>query len=231
MSDASFEGIRGGDGRRRTWRSDIMTTPPPVYESPRWLPPPIASTEGGRRLVSQTLGRRSGMPWPIFGARARRTQTPLPSGATPLAISARFRVLEAPDAFVGPHARTRRRSTLDPALTARRRHCARPGGRDEHLQKKQNGSVTKKTPPNANEKMSYTPVTSPWGTIALIDVNRLRSYAYSLSRRSTTPCSPRSHSGAHPSPFAHPRPARPVVHTTPPLSPVNNKQNRTRQSL
>jgi hypothetical protein len=34
-----------------------MTTPPPVYESPRWLPPPIASTEGGRRLVSQTLGR------------------------------------------------------------------------------------------------------------------------------------------------------------------------------
>ena len=45
MSDASFEGIRGGDGRRRTWRSDIMTTPPPVYESPRWLPPPIASTE------------------------------------------------------------------------------------------------------------------------------------------------------------------------------------------
>ena len=60
MSDASFEGIRGGDGRRRTWRSDIMTTPPPVYESPRWLPPPIASTEGGRRLVSQTLGRRSG---------------------------------------------------------------------------------------------------------------------------------------------------------------------------
>ena len=59
MSDASFEGIRGGDGRRRTWRSDIMTTPPPVYESPRWLPPPIASTEGGRRLVSQTLGRRS----------------------------------------------------------------------------------------------------------------------------------------------------------------------------
>ena len=36
-----------------------MTTPPPVYESPRWLPPPIASTEGGRRLVSQTLGRRS----------------------------------------------------------------------------------------------------------------------------------------------------------------------------
>jgi hypothetical protein len=57
MSDASFEGIRGGDGRRRTWRSDIMTTPPPVYESPRWLPPPIASTEGGRRLVSQTLGR------------------------------------------------------------------------------------------------------------------------------------------------------------------------------
>lgn len=58
MSDASFEGIRGGDGRRRTWRSDIMTTPPPVYESPRWLPPPIASTEGGRRLVSQTLGRR-----------------------------------------------------------------------------------------------------------------------------------------------------------------------------
>ena len=28
-----------------------MTTPPPVYESPRWLPPPIASTEGRRRLV------------------------------------------------------------------------------------------------------------------------------------------------------------------------------------
>ena len=87
MSDASFEGIRGGDGRRRTWRSDIMTTPPPVYESPRWLPPPIASTEGGRRLVSQTLGRRSEMPCPIFGARAARTQTPLPSGATPLAVS------------------------------------------------------------------------------------------------------------------------------------------------
>lgn len=79
MSDASFEGIRGGDGRRRTWRSDIMTTPPPVYESPRWLPPPIASTEGGRRLVSQTLGRRSRTPSPIFGARARRTQTPLRS--------------------------------------------------------------------------------------------------------------------------------------------------------
>ena len=96
MSDASFEGIRGGDGRRRTWRSDIMTTPPPVYESPRWLPPPIASTEGGRRLVSQTLGRRSRTPSPIFGARARRTQTPLPSGATPLAISARFRVWKLP---------------------------------------------------------------------------------------------------------------------------------------
>ena len=68
MSDASFEGIRGGDGRRRTWRSDIMTTPPPVYESPRWLPPPIASTEGGRRLVSQTLGRRSGCRSYIRGA-------------------------------------------------------------------------------------------------------------------------------------------------------------------
>ena len=96
MSDASFEvGFRVG-GRRRTWRSDIMTTPPPVYESPRWLPPPIASTEGGRRLVSQTLGRRSRMPCPIFGARARRTQTPLPSGATPLAISARFRVWKLP---------------------------------------------------------------------------------------------------------------------------------------
>ena len=96
MSDASFEvGFRVG-GRRRTWRSDIMTTPPPVYESPRWLPPPIASTEGGRRLVSQTLGRRSRTPSPIFGARARRTQTPLPSGATPLAISARFRVWKLP---------------------------------------------------------------------------------------------------------------------------------------
>ena len=161
------------------------------------------------------------MPCPIFGARARRTRTPLRSAEPRLTRYRRgLGFGSSRHACAGPHARTRRRSTLDPALTARRRHYARPGGRDEHL----NGKwlVTKKAPPNANEKYSLRiSHVSIEGTIALIDVTRLRSYAYSLSRRSTTPCSPRSHSGAHPSPFAHPRPARPVVRTTPPLAPVN----------
>ena len=151
MSDASFEGIRGGDGRRRTWRSDIMSTPPPVYESPRWLPPPIASTEGRRRLVKLSddsvlySGRERG------GLRLRYRAEP-----RLWRFRARFRVLEAPDAFVGPHARTRRRSPLDPALTARRRHYARPGGRDEHLQNK-NGSVTKKHPQTQMKNMRVRP--------------------------------------------------------------------------
>jgi hypothetical protein len=110
-----------------------MTTPPPVYESPRWLPPPIASTEGRRRLVSQTLGRRSGMRGPIFGARASEdsdsaTERGHASGGLGFGSSRH--------AFVGPRTRTRRRSTLDPALTAQRRHCAHPGGRDEHRQTK-----------------------------------------------------------------------------------------------
>ena len=140
MSDASFEGIRGGDGRRRTWRSDIMTTPPPVYESPRWLPPPIASTEGGRRLVNQTLGRRSRMPCPIFGARARRTQTPLPlpSGARPLTISARFRVWKLPTRS-RVHTREHgdgRRSTPHSRHRADTMPTRARGGRDEHLQNK-----------------------------------------------------------------------------------------------
>ena len=147
MSDASFEGIRGGDGRRRTWRSDIMTTPPPVYESPRWLPPPIASTEGGRRLVNQTLGRRSRMPCPIFGARARRTQTPLPlpSGATPLAISARFRVWK-----LRTHSRVHTREHGDGRRsTPHSRHRAdtmptRARGDETSIYKTKNGSVTKK---------------------------------------------------------------------------------------
>jgi hypothetical protein len=101
-----------------------MTTPPPVYESPRWLPPPIASTEGRRRLVSQTLGRRSGMRGPIFGARASEdsdsaTERGHASGGLGFGSSRH--------AFVGPRTRTRRRSTLDPALTAPCRHYARQG--------------------------------------------------------------------------------------------------------
>lgn len=159
MSDASFEvGFRGGDGRRRTWRSDIMTTPPPVYESPRWLPPPIASTEGGRRLVNQTLGRRSRMPCPIFGARARRTQTPLPlpSGATPLAISARFRVWKLPTRS-RVHAREHGDGRRSTPHSRHRADTMTARGDETSIYKI--CSVTKKAPPtNANEKYSHSRV-------------------------------------------------------------------------
>ena len=156
MSDASFEGIRGGDGRRRTWRSDIMTTPPPVYESPRWLPPPIASTEGGRRLVSQTLGRRSRTPSPIFGARARRTQTPLRSAEPRLwrfrrglgfGSSGRIRgSTRANTATVDARPRTHGTApTLCP-----------PGG-TRRASTNKNGSVTKKHPQTQMKNMRVRP--------------------------------------------------------------------------
>lgn len=156
MSDASFEGIRGGDGRRRTWRSDIMTTPPPVYESPRWLPPPIASTEGGRRLVSQTLGRRSRTPSPIFGARARRTQTPLRS-AEPrlwrfrrgLGFGSSRRVRGSTRANTATvDARPRTHGTA-PTL------C--PPGGTRRASTNKNGSVTKKHPQTQMKNMRVRP--------------------------------------------------------------------------
>ena len=157
MSDASFEvGFRGGDGRRRTWRSDIMTTPPPVYESPRWLPPPIASTEGRRRLVSQTLGRRSGMPWPIFGARARRTQTPLPSGATPLAISARFRVWKLPTRSRGSTRANTATVDARPRTHGTAPTLCPPGG-TRRASTNKNGSVTKKHPQTQMKNMRVRP--------------------------------------------------------------------------
>jgi hypothetical protein len=88
MSDASFE---VGYPRRRWTETHLEIghhdDAPAGVRVPA-LASPAHRVDGGRApaLVSQTLGRRSGMPWPIFGARARRTQTPLPSGATPLAI-------------------------------------------------------------------------------------------------------------------------------------------------
>ena len=102
------------------------------------LASPAHRVDGGRAPASQSNSRTT-VPDAesyIRGASEEDSDSATLSGATPLAISARFRVLEAPDAFVGPHARTRRRSTLDPALTAPRRHYAHPGGRDEHRQTK-----------------------------------------------------------------------------------------------
>ena len=154
MSDASFEGIRGGDGRRRTWRSDIMTTPPPVYESPRWLPPPIASTEGGRRLVSQTLGRRSGCR--VLYSGRERGGLGLRSRAEPRLwrFRARFRVWKLPTrswVHTREHGDGRR-------STPHSRHDAdtMPARGDETSIKKKIGSVTKK----ANEKI-HAFLTSP----------------------------------------------------------------------
>ena len=64
-----------------------MTTPPPVYESPRWLPPPIASTEEEGAGWSVKLSDDGPGCAVLYSGRERaRTQTPLPSGATPLAV-------------------------------------------------------------------------------------------------------------------------------------------------
>ena len=105
-----------------------MTTPPPVYESPRWLPPPIASTEEEGAGWSVKLSD-DGPGCRVLYSGRERGGLRLRYRAEPRLwrFRARFRVLEAPDAFVGPRTRTRRRSTLDPALTAPCRHYARQG--------------------------------------------------------------------------------------------------------
>jgi hypothetical protein len=135
MSDASFE---VGYPRRRRTETHLEIghhdDAPAGVRVPA-LASPAHRVDGGRApaLVSQTLGRRSGMRGPIFGARASEdsdsaTERGHASGGLGFGSSRH--------AFVGPRTRTRRRSTLDPALTAQRRHCAHPGGRDEHRQTK-----------------------------------------------------------------------------------------------
>jgi hypothetical protein len=156
MSDASFE---VGYPRRRWTETHLEIghhdDAPAGVRVPA-LASPAHRVDGGRApaLVSQTLGRRSGMRVAyIRGASERGLRLRYRAEPRLWRFRARFRVWKLPTAFVGPRTRTRRRSTLDPALTAQRRHCARPGGRDEHRQK-QKWLRDQKSTPNANEKMS-----------------------------------------------------------------------------
>ena len=153
MSDASFEGIRGGDGRRRTWRSDIMTTPPPVYESPRWLPPPIASTEEEGAGWSVKLSDDGPGCRVLYSGRER--------GGLRLRYRAgprlwRFRVWKLPTRVRGStHANT---ATVDarPRTHGTAPTLCPPGG-TRRASTNKNGSVTKKHPQTQMKNMRVRP--------------------------------------------------------------------------
>jgi len=136
-----------------------MTTPPPVYESPRWLPPPIASTEGGRRLVSQTLGRRSGMP--VLYSGRERGGLRLRYRAEPRLwrFRARFRVWKLPTrSWV--HAREHGDGRRSTPHSRHRADTVPTRGDETSIDKKQKWLRDQKSTPNANEKI-YAILTSP----------------------------------------------------------------------